>query len=134
MKTRIIFLALIMLACLTGWAWAQPDDPGVNYGFYGTVTFHDCDCDNPYERVEIWQAGSPHQLYGVVCNDNPKWYNTRSTGIGGAPKLYAPGYYYLSFSLMAGSGDCTYTVVQYVYHGGEDQQVNLDAYLRDPNP
>jgi hypothetical protein len=97
MKTRIILLALFPAICLAIPVWAQaPQDPGVYGGFYGIITFHDCHCLNPEERVNIQPAsGGTAYLYGVDCGDpqhgNPAGYTTQ----GRTPQTLFPGSYYI---------------------------------------
>jgi len=122
---KIIFIFVIITFPISS-IWAQdPDMPGEQGGFYGIITFVDCNCENPLDRVSIQPAqGGGGELYGADCSGQlPYGYTT----LGSEHPYWNPGYYYISFVIREAS-DCDHTVVQYVNHGSEHQEVNLVVY------
>ena len=120
------FLGLLFVVCITMSVRAQvPDMPGEQGGFYGIITFEDCHCENPFDRVSIRPAnGGDGYHYGARCNSLPPYGYTTLTS---DHPYWDPGYYYISFVIREES-DCDHTFVQYVYHGSEHQEVNLVVY------
>jgi hypothetical protein len=120
MKRRTLTLSLLLVACLATWAWA-------NGGFYGSITYSDCTCyrdGSTGDKVFIQSTGGGTQYqYPVYCLNNPG-YNTE-------PHTFAPGYYNVWVVLHTGS-DCDMGYVQTVYHGTENQQVNLRVEKTPP--
>jgi hypothetical protein len=118
MKTRIIFLALFLATCLAVSVWAQePQYPGVYGGFYGNIAYQSC-LSNTLDIVMIQSAerGQVH-LYHLRRSGHNFGFTTGSD-------TFIPGSYYLSVVLHGGT-DCDHSLVQYVYHGHSNQEVNL---------
>jgi hypothetical protein len=130
MKPKFVLLVMFLTACLTTWAWAQePDMPTPMGGFYGTITFYECECLNPVELVRILPAaGGDPSFCGVDCNwPNVPGYNTL---YGSEERVFAPGSYYIGYLIRPESG-CDHTFIRYVNHGQTSQEVNLEVFGPD---
>jgi hypothetical protein len=115
MFTRIFAIAALA-ALATGTALADG-------GFYGTVTYINCDCTwAGADFVRIAPTGQAEYYdYGIRCGGNPG-YTTN-------PDTFPPGYY----DFYVHTEDCDPPIYPIrVYHGSEEQEVNLT--VRGPNP
>ena len=115
----------VVLAVVFVFNHSSADDPE-QHGFYGYVTYSNCDCsDGAYpDRVFIQElpSGTPDGYY-LVCRNNQGWYDTEIM----AEKTYPPGDYKIWLDLWDDS-DCETGTIQQVYHQYATQQVDLTAY------
>ncbi len=97
-------------------------------GFYGTITYNDCDCtDGAYaDRVYIKKlpSGTPENV-GVSCYQGVGSYDTEAS----SQLVFEPGDYQLWVVFNpAGPSECETGSIQEVKHQYGKQQVNLTVY------
>ena len=107
---------------------SNADDPE-QHGFYGTITYHDCDCtDGAYaDMVYITKLpDGPTKSVGVYgCGQGTGYYDTELTN----DLVFEPGDYKLIVGFdPEGSSECNLSSISQVYHQYSKQQVNLAAY------
>ena len=123
MLFRCLSLGLLFLTLISATALADG-------GFYGTVTYNNCDCTLAGDKVMIVpvSGGDPDEC-GIDCSPCCG-YNTQ----GCDPVTFPPGTFKLWVHLDAGTDSCA-TAIKIVEHGSESQEVNLTVQgpLSKPN-
>jgi hypothetical protein len=113
MLARNILLGLILVIFVSAMAFADG-------GFYGSVTYKNCDCYWNGDKVII------KPLEGQ-CDPGYCWVDCWGPGYstqGADPETYPPGLYDLTVEISEQS-NCYYGVTVRVYHGEDWQEVNL---------
>ena len=97
-------------------------------GFYGSITYSDCDCtDEAYaDKVYIKKLPSgPTEHVGVSCYQGVGSYDTEAS----SQLVFEPGDYQLwvEFHPLGGS-ECETSSIEEVEHGYSKQQVDITAH------
>ena len=119
MSARHVLLGLVLAIFISSIALA-------NGGFYGSVTYNHCDCtwNEDYVKIQLVTGGQIYS-YGIDC-----W----GPGYTTDPDTFEPGWYRLWVDFNEIEGDCTASFPITVYHGEEDQEVNLKVQGNLPKP
>ena len=121
--TRTAIIAVILAVIFVA-NRSSADDPE-QHGFYGTISYDECDCGmGAYsDKVAIQElpSGTP-DYFTLFCRNNQSEYDTEES-----EKVYPPGNYKIWLVLNENT-DCETSTIQQVYHQYSKQQVNLTAY------
>ncbi len=128
---RYIFTGMAILAVVLTIVFVanrSSADENDYHGFYGSITYNDCDCtDGAYaDRVYIKKlpSGTPKYV-GVTCRQGVGSYDTEVSD----DLVFAPGSYQLWVEFDDGGlSECETSSIEQVTHGYSKQQVNIIAY------
>ncbi len=120
-RNLLITIFLIVFAGATAFA---------DGGFFGSIDYRNCDCSNGpgFDQVKISStAGGSSTFWSAACGGGgPDGYNTGT-------QTFPPGWYDIAVVLGI-STDCDKVQLERVYHGTDDQRVNLIVYGPTPKP
>jgi hypothetical protein len=126
--TGAAMLAVIMAVVLAVNRPNAQEVPPTFHGFYGTITYTNCDCiDEAYgDRIYIKKLPSgPTKDVGLSCHLGVGSYDTEASDM----LVFEPGDYQLwVWFNPSGPSECETSQIVEVEHNYQKQQVNLIAY------